>query len=324
MTPDEICRHAPRLLSEESRRRYFDDGGLVVPAVVDAGWLERCRAAVARLQQQSARLTQSDAVFDLEPGHRQDNPRLRRISSPCDQDPVFWELLTEGPLGGLAMDLLGPNVKFYQAKLNFKSPKGGTEVRWHQDQPFFPHTNHAVLTMGVYLEDCSLDHGPLEIVPGSHAGEIFDHHDAAGEWRGEISADDSGLELQPTIRQYLQDLDGASFETADGPVTVPELLTLMPALAQSSAYRNLALMEEAGVVRRLVHGNDHARYELAEALTEHHHHLICESCGVVRDVQFDERLERALDRTFDEVASAEGFTVGRHAIDVFGVCADCA
>jgi Fur family transcriptional regulator, ferric uptake regulator len=111
---------------------------------------------------------------------------------------------------------------------------------------------------------------------------------------------------------------------ANGPVTLPELLALVPALAQSSAYRNLALMEEAGVVRRLVHGNDHARYELAEALTEHHHHLICESCGVVRDVRLDVRLERTLDKTFDEVATAEGFTVGRHAIDVFGTCADCA
>lgn len=111
---------------------------------------------------------------------------------------------------------------------------------------------------------------------------------------------------------------------ADGPVTLPELLSLVPELAQSSAYRNLALMEEAGVVRRLVHGTDHARYELAEALTEHHHHLICESCGLVRDVQFDARLERTLDRTFDEVAAAEGFTVGRHTIDVFGLCADCA
>jgi membrane-bound serine protease (ClpP class) len=39
----------------------------------------------------------------------------------------------------------------------------------------------------------------------------------------EISAADSGLELQPTIRQYLQDLDGATFETADGPVTVSTL-----------------------------------------------------------------------------------------------------
>lgn len=111
---------------------------------------------------------------------------------------------------------------------------------------------------------------------------------------------------------------------ASGPVTLPELLALMPELAQSSAYRNLALMEEAGVVRRLVHGNDHARYELAEALTEHHHHLICDSCGTVRDVLLDPRLERTLDKSFDEVAAAEGFTVGRHAIDVFGLCAACA
>jgi len=191
MTPEAICSHPPRLLSEENRARYFDDGGLVVPDVVGAGWLARCNAAVARLQQASARLTQSNAVFDLEPGHRPDNPRLRRISSPCDQDAVFWELLTEGPLGDLAMDLLGPDVKFYQAKLNFKSPKGGTEVRWHQDAPFFPHTNHAVLTMGVYLEDCTPEHGPLEILPGSQRGEIYDHYDARGEWRGEISDADS-------------------------------------------------------------------------------------------------------------------------------------
>ena len=64
---------------------------------------------------------------------------------------------------------------------------------------------------------------------------------------------------------------------ADGPVTLPEVLAIDPALALSSTYRNLAVMEEAGVVRRLVHGADHAHYELAEELTGHHHHLICES-----------------------------------------------
>ena len=187
MTPEEICRYSPRLLTSADRRRYFDEGGLGVADVVDGGWLDRCRDAVVRLQEQSAGLAQSDAVFDLEPGHSADNPRLRRISSPCDQDSVFWELLTDGPLGDLAADLLGPDVKFYQAKLNFKSPRGGTEVRWHQDAPFFPHTNHAVMTMGVYLDDCTLQHGPLEIIPGSHRGEIYSHYDAQGRWCGEIS-----------------------------------------------------------------------------------------------------------------------------------------
>lgn len=110
---------------------------------------------------------------------------------------------------------------------------------------------------------------------------------------------------------------------ARDPVTLPELLDLVPDLAQSSAYRNLSLLEEAGVVRRLVHGGEHARYELAEALTEHHHHLVCESCGLVRDVKFSDRVERTLDAAIAKVARAERFTARGHALDVYGECADC-
>jgi len=110
---------------------------------------------------------------------------------------------------------------------------------------------------------------------------------------------------------------------ADRPVTLPELLDLSPDLAQSSAYRNLSLMENAGVIRRLVHGGDHAHYELAEELTEHHHHLICESCGLVRDITFDGDLEQTLDTAFSRVAASEGFLPRHHAIDVYGRCAGC-
>lgn len=190
MTPDQILAHDPAVLSPSQRQAFFDDGGIVVPGFVGEPWLSRCREAVDRLLKRSAALTESDQVFDLEPGHTAANPRLRRVSSPCDQEAVFWDLLHDGPLGDLAVDLLGPDVKYYQAKLNFKSPKGGTEVRWHQDAPFFPHTNHAVLTMGVYLDDCDLAQGPLEIIPGSHKGPVLDHYDATGSWRGEMSAAD--------------------------------------------------------------------------------------------------------------------------------------
>ena len=107
------------------------------------------------------------------------------------------------------------------------------------------------------------------------------------------------------------------------PVTLPALLALAPDLSQSSAYRNLALMEEAGVVRRLVHGAEHAHYELAEDLTEHHHHLICEECGLITDITLDAALERSLDRAFDGLAEAAGFSPRHHALDVFGRCADC-
>jgi Fe2+ or Zn2+ uptake regulation protein len=108
-----------------------------------------------------------------------------------------------------------------------------------------------------------------------------------------------------------------------GPLTLPELIDCAPGLAQSSAYRNLAVLEEAGVVRRLVHGADHARWELAEDLTEHHHHLICEECGLVRDVTLTSDLEHRLDAAFATLSKGEGFVATHHTIDLYGRCADC-
>lgn len=107
------------------------------------------------------------------------------------------------------------------------------------------------------------------------------------------------------------------------PVTLPELLRLRPGLTQSSTYRNLVALEEAEVVRRVVGGGEHAHYELAEHLTEHHHHLVCVHCGAILDVTLDRRLERRLDRTFDDVAAAHGFVLDGHSIELFGRCGTC-
>lgn len=217
MTPEDIRKTPCRMLAESQREQYLRDGGICVERAIGADWLARLRAAVARFVERSREITRSDAVFDIEPDHRADAPRLRRVSSPCDQDPVFWELLTEGPLGDLAADLLGPDVKFYQAKLNFKWARGGAEVKWHQDQPFFPHTNHAVATFGVYLEDCGTDQGPLRILPGSQTGPIYSHYDADDVWRGELSAADAaGLDTSGMVE----------FTGPAGSVTVHNYITV--------------------------------------------------------------------------------------------------
>lgn len=186
MTPDEIRQTPCRRLSEAERERHLTDGAICVERLLDDEWLGLMRAGVERLIERSRAISESDSVFDLEPGHSAESPRLRRVSSFCDEDDVFWRALAEGPIGDVAVDLLGPNVKFYQSKLNFKWARGGAEVKWHQDQPFFPHTNHAVATFGVYLNDCGPEQGPLRILPGSHQGEIYDHYDETGVWRGEI------------------------------------------------------------------------------------------------------------------------------------------
>lgn len=112
----------------------------------------------------------------------------------------------------------------------------------------------------------------------------------------------------------------------DRPVTVPELIASAPAVATSSAYRHMTVLEQAGVVQRIVLGGDeHARFELAEALTDHHHHhLVCSRCGKVDDFNVPAKLERAVADSLDQIASTTGFKATEHRFDVIGLCAECA
>lgn len=110
---------------------------------------------------------------------------------------------------------------------------------------------------------------------------------------------------------------------SDRPLSMGELLERSEGMAQSSAYRNLAILEEAGVVHRLVTSDDTARYELAEDLTGHHHHVICDTCGSVLDVDAPPELERGVHAFADAVAATHGFVVAHHRIDLVGTCAAC-
>lgn len=200
MEAKDILQRGPAILPQSRREAYFETGGIVVEEFVDAEWREKLQAAAAKLIDRSRALTQSNAVFDLEEGHSAVEPRLRRVSSPCDQDETFWRFLTESPLILLLQDLLGPDIKYYQSKLNFKCPKGGSEVKWHQDAPFFPHTNDAVLTVGIYLDGCDDNQGPLEIIPGSQKGLLYDHYGEDGVWTGSIAADEmADIDLESAV-----------------------------------------------------------------------------------------------------------------------------
>jgi Fur family ferric uptake transcriptional regulator len=111
---------------------------------------------------------------------------------------------------------------------------------------------------------------------------------------------------------------------AGRPLTIADILAAAPSLPQSSAYRNLAVLEEAGVVNRLVTNEEFARYELTEELTVHHHHLVCMACGAVEDIDIPKALERSLEKAVTEIASDSDFTGVSHRLDLMGCCPDCA
>ena len=150
---------------------------------------------------------------------------------------------------------------------------------------------------------------------GEHA------HDVAADVHGTAAARLAAFDQRYTACR--RTLVGV-LATAGRPLTMAEVLAADPGMAQSSAYRNLADLEAAGVVRRVVTDDEFARYELAEDLTgHHHHHLICSSCGAVEDFTISGALERSLDRALAEAAAGAGFAAEDHRLDLVGTCSGC-
>lgn len=110
---------------------------------------------------------------------------------------------------------------------------------------------------------------------------------------------------------------------AGRPVTIGEIAAERPEIARSSAYRHLVDLQTAGVVRRVSGNDEFSRFELAEDLTEHHHHLVCEQCGSVVDFTPPASLERSVAKAMAELAAAQGFELRHHQLDLFGLCTAC-
>lgn len=187
MTPEQVLALPSRILTQAQRESYFENGYILLEKAVSAEWLAKLCAASDEMVERSRKIIQSDSVFDLEHGHSAHNPRLRRVSSPPDRHPAFWDFLAKSSLGDVVADLVGPDVKFHHSKLNYKWAQGGEEVKWHYDISFWPHTNYSPLTVGVYLHDCGMDQGPLAVVPKSHEQDLFNQYNDAGEWTGFIA-----------------------------------------------------------------------------------------------------------------------------------------
>jgi Fe2+ or Zn2+ uptake regulation protein len=111
--------------------------------------------------------------------------------------------------------------------------------------------------------------------------------------------------------------------SAGHPVSIGDIAERLPGLPRSSAYRHLTDLHAAGLVRRVTASDEFTRFELAEDLTEHHHHLLCMNCGKVIDVTLPASFEQQATEAIGELADAEGFQIHSHRLDVLGLCAAC-
>ena len=174
-------------LTQDQKVRFWRDGVLVVEDAVSPDELDALRRVFADWVEESrghdadyGETLDGRARFDLQPGHSADKPALRRVQSPEEVSDVYAGVMRNARTVDLCAELIGPAIRFHHGKVNSKLPGSATEVKWHQDFPFQPMTNNDMITCLLFLDDVTLENGPLEVIPGSHKGPLFSH------WHGGV------------------------------------------------------------------------------------------------------------------------------------------
>ena len=169
-------------LTQEQKDTFWQTGFLVIADAVTTEELEGLRNVFSRWVEES-REYKSDygetldgrPRFDLQPGHSAEKPGLRRIQSPEEVSDLFANIMRNAATVDFCAELIGPSIRFHHGKVNSKLPGTATQVKWHQDFPFEPMSNDDMITALLFVDDVTLENGPLEVLPGTHKGPIHSH-----------------------------------------------------------------------------------------------------------------------------------------------------
>ena len=210
---------------------YHENGYLGVEGVLSADEVAELRRVTEGFVQLSASVTEHTDVFDLEPGHTPESPKLRRLKDPVKQHEVYKKFLHHPRILDIVEQLIGPGLRTNGNKLNMKSPEYGSPVEWHQDWAFYPHTNDDILAVGVSMDEMKYENGCLLVIPGSHKGPVYSHHQD-GHFAGAVT-------------EELPDADKAvPIELEEGGISIHHVRTLHASAKNvSSRPRRLLLYQ---------------------------------------------------------------------------------
>src|ERR1700674_2099653 len=101
------------MISEQDVLAYKRDGLIVVPEVLDASTLAEVRSVIAELVAESAKTLEHTDVYDLEPGHTAEEPRVRRIKAPHKVHAIFNDIVRSPAVLDILPKLLGPGLRLH-------------------------------------------------------------------------------------------------------------------------------------------------------------------------------------------------------------------
>lgn len=101
------------------------------------------------------------------------------------------------------------------------------------------------------------------------------------------------------------------------PFTIEEVTAALPDVGRATVFRTVKLLQESGMVCRMVMEDGAIRYELSGG--KHHHHLICGRCGSVTEFE-----DASLDSGILAASERSRFRLAGHSLELYGTCAECA
>lgn len=145
------------------RQEYTERGFVSLPHLLDETDLNRLHAA----------FDESVASGRMEVG----DTEIIGNNDAIYKHPTFEEYASDERICSVVTELMGRPFELQHSKLMNKPTRdlGKGEILWHQDFPFFPHTNTDLLAVAIHLDDEDKDSGSVRAIPGSHRHGVLSH-----------------------------------------------------------------------------------------------------------------------------------------------------
>ena len=106
-----------RVLSQDQYDQFWRDGVLMVNDAVEPILLDAMKGDFAKWLTESCnhfkpygKTVNNQPRFDLDPGHSQENPRIRRVNAPIEVSDAFYKAMSDSCMTACVANLIGPNV----------------------------------------------------------------------------------------------------------------------------------------------------------------------------------------------------------------------
>lgn len=108
-----------------------------------------------------------------------------------------------------------------------------------------------------------------------------------------------------------------ALKESESPLSTARLIQLCPEVDKVSVYRTIALFTSLNIITTVTHGWKQS-YELAAPFLPHHHHMLCQKCGNVIELQ-----SASIEALVKSLSHQSSFTPTSHHFEIHGTCEKC-